>query len=342
MNQPFQTTHSCLPVTALQTLRLTHNLLLFSAQGPFLSVIDVESGETLSCQRVFASSTIHGVACDYSSAHTRARPLLIWGASSLCFARLNFDEHRLLPFRPHSGPSQKLIIRGLEIGETINVPDRILDASFACDASSADVQACLVTAHNELLLLRFGRSSLSLCLRTDLLHVSPTISRISTGEEPLLYSARVQSVRPGTFQVVAGTVFGKFLVWFISASHNHGNTHKLVEIGTGHKGAIFGVDQFDEWLASCSDDRGIRIGVDLSELLVPQPLDTNHTQPVRLNNECGEMVERWRHTSRAWGVKFITIVSSVHDLCFAVFIQGSREIDNLSSSLDAPLTVSCV
>jgi hypothetical protein len=314
MDQPFQTTHSCLPVTALQTLRLTHNLLLFSAQGPFLSVIDVESGETLSCQRVFASSTIHGVACDYSPAHTRGRTLLIWGASSICFARLNFDEHHLLPFRPYSGPGQKLIIGGLEIGETINVPDRILDASFACDASSADVQACLVTAHNELLLLRFGRSRLSLHLRSDLLHVSPTISRISTGEEPLLYSARVQSLQPRTFQVVAGTAFGKILVWFIPASRDHGDTHKLIEVDTGHKGATFGVDQFDEWLASCSDDRGIRMGVDLSELLVPQPADTNNTQPVRLDNGRREMVEKWRHTSRAWGVKFITMVSSVHDL----------------------------
>jgi WD repeat-containing protein 6 len=314
MDQPFQITHSCLPVTALQTLRLTHNLLLFSAQGPFLSVIDVESEETLSYQRVFASSTIHGVTCNYSPAHTGTRTLLIWGASSICFARLNLDEHRLLPFQPYSGPGQELIIGGLEIGETINVPDRILDASFACDASSADVQACLVTAHNELLLLRFGRSRLSLHLRTDLLHVSPTISRISTGEEPLLYSARVQSFTPGTFQVVAGTAFGKILVWFIPASHNHGDTHKLIEVGTGHKGATFGVDQFDEWLASCSDDRGIRIGVDLSELLVPQPADTNNTQPVRLDNGCWEMVERWRHTSRVWGVKFITIVSSVYDL----------------------------
>jgi hypothetical protein len=313
MDQPFQTTHSCLPVTALQTLRLTHNLLLFSAQGPFLSVIDVESEEILSCQRVFAS-TIHGVACDYSPAHTTPRPLLIWGASSICFGRLDFDEHRLLPFRPYSRPGQKLIIRGLEIGETINVPDRILDASFACDASSTDVQACLVTAHNELLLLRFGRSCLSLRLRTDLLHASPTISRISTGEEPLLYSARVQSLRPGTFQVVAGTAFGKILVWLIPASHNHGDPHKLVEVDTGHKGATFGVDQFDEWLASCSDDRGIRIGVDLSKLFVPLAPDINNTQPVRLDNGCREIVERWRHTSRVWDVKFIKIVSSIHDL----------------------------
>jgi WD repeat-containing protein 6 len=314
MDQPFQTTHSCLPVTALQTLRLTHNLLLFSAQGPFLSIIDVESGETLSCQRVFASSTIHGVACDYSPAHTTSRPLLIWSASSICFARLNFDERHVLPYRSYSRAGQKLIIRGLEIGETINVPDWILDASFACDASSADVQACLVTAHNELLLLRFGRNRLSLRPRTDLLHASPTISRISTGEEPLLYSARVRSLRPGTFQVVVGTAFGKILVWFIPASHSDGDMHKLVGVDTGHKGATFGVDQFDEWLASCSDDRGIRIGVDLPELLIPQLSDTVNTQPMRLDNGCRDMVERWRHTSRAWGVKFITIVSSLHDL----------------------------
>jgi hypothetical protein len=312
MDQPFQTTHSCLPVAALQTLRLTHNLLLLSAQGPFLSIIDFESRETLSCQRVFASSTIHGVACDYSPSQTTSRSLLIWSTSSIRFARLNFDERRVLPYRSHSRAGQEPVIRGLDIGETINVPDWILDASFACDASSTDVQACLVTAHNELLLLRFGRSRPSLRLQTDLLHASPAMSRISTGEEQLLYSARVQSLRPGTFQIVAGTAFGKILVWFVPASHNHCDTHKLVEVSTGHKGATFGVDQFDEWLASCSDDRGIRIGVDLPELLVPQLPDTINTQPMGLDNECRDMVERWRHTSRAWGVKFITMVSSIH------------------------------
>lgn len=251
----------------------------------------------------------------------------------------------MLPYRSYSSAGQKLIIRGLEIREPINVPDWILDASFACGASSTDVQASLVTAHNELLLLRFGGSRLSLHPQTDL-HTSPTISRISTGEEPLLYSARVQSLRPGTFQVVAGTAFGKILVWFIPASHNHGDTHKLVEVGTGHKGATFGVDQFDGWLASCSDDRGIRIGVDLPELLIPQLPDTN-TPPMRLDNGRRDMVEKWRHTSRAWGVKFIIIVSSIHDLYLAVFAQVPREIEDLLNSLDAPreklsLTVRCV
>jgi hypothetical protein len=314
MDQRFQTTHSCLPVTALQTLRLTHNLLLFSAQGPFLSVIDVARGETFFCQRVFASSTVHGVAYDCSPAHTTSKPLLIWGASSICFARLTLDEQHLLPYQSYSSPDQKLTIRGLEIGETINAPDWILDASFTCDASSTAVQACLVTAHNEILLLRFGQRDLSSHLRTDLLGASPTISRVSTGKESLLYSARIRSLQPGALQVVAGTVFGKILVSFISSSHNYGDTHTLVEVGTGHKGAAFGVDQFHEWLASCSDDRGIRIGVDLPELLIPQPTDTNNAQPTRSDNGCRGMIERWRHTSRVWGVKFITMVCPIHDL----------------------------
>src|SRR2546423_2966214 len=142
----FQTTHSCLPVTALQSLRLTHSLFLFSGHGPFLTIINGENRNILSCQRVFTTSHIHGITCDSSPTHAGPNLLLIWGGSSLCFAKLKYEERGPSTLQPYSRQDQNLIVKGLEIGGTTHVSDWILDASFACDASSSEVQVSLVTA----------------------------------------------------------------------------------------------------------------------------------------------------------------------------------------------------
>jgi WD40 repeat protein len=196
-------------------------------------------------------------------------------------------------------PAARLIVNGLEIGRTINAPDWILDACFTYGASSSEAQACLVTAHNALLVLHFGLSKYTLRGRTDLIRRYPDIYRFSASEDPLLYSARVRSLQSGYFRIVAGTAFGNILFWSIRLHQNVCYIMNVEEVRAGHTGAIFGVDQFEEWLASCSDDRGVRLGM----------FDVN--APMQADNGSNSLVEKWTHTSRVWGVKFIRIATDV-------------------------------
>lgn len=314
MDQPFNTTHACLPVTALHTLQLNQHLLILSGHGSFLSVADADKKTLLFCQRVFASSHVHGVTSDPSPADSNGpRHLLVWGGSSICFARLQVSYPRIWE------PDAEVTV---EIGPTIDAHDWILDASFTHSASLFGAQACLVTAHNALLVLHCGQSQYPLRSRADVLRRCPDIHRISTAEDSLLYSARIRSLRSGPFFVVAGTAFGNILVWSSRPSQTHGDIVKVVAVSTGHKGATFGVDQFSGWLASCSDDRGVRLGmldvddasdagIDVPELLNQQLSELNDTVPVKPGNGSDSLGEKWIHTSRVWAVKFIRIGAGV-------------------------------
>ncbi|MFL5627518.1 MAG: hypothetical protein ACJ788_18220, partial [Ktedonobacteraceae bacterium] len=78
--------------------------------------------------------------------------------------------------------------------------------------------------------------------------------------------------------MVAGTAFGTVLVWSNQRDRPVDDFPNVVELNSGHKGIVFGIDQYEQWLASCSDDRGIRLGmVDVNAILdgavvVPQPV----------------------------------------------------------------------
>jgi WD40 repeat protein len=190
-------------------------------------------------------------------------------------------------------------VDSFEIGPAISANDRILDASFIFSASLSEAQACLVTAHNAVLVLQFPLLAYSLRRDTNLLRRNTKIRCITASENPLIYSARVRPSPSDSFQVVAGPVFGDILVWSAQLDQNPSGIINATHVGSGHTGATFGVDQLDEWLASCSDDRTVRLGM----------LAVN--APIQLDNGSKVLGERWSHTSRVWGVKFIRLATDV-------------------------------
>ena len=309
MDQAFQTTHSCLPVTALHTLRLEQDLLILAGHGSFLSVIDAGRKVVLSRQRVFASSPIHGITSDSSPIRNdEPRPLLIWSRCLICFASLRILTSDIC------APNAKLVVEEVEIGPTIHAPDWILDASFNYGPSSSEVPACLITAHNELVVLYFGRSQSSNRFRTNVLLRTPDLRRISPVGDQLLYSARLRCVRSnGSFLITAGTISGHLLHWSSQSLSNA--VLNLSEVRTCHKGAIFGVDQLAKYFVSCSDDREVRLGwldpsttaSDIPEVFRQRPSDTSHTAPVQTDAGSAKVVEVCKHGSRVWGAKLLAI-----------------------------------
>jgi hypothetical protein len=286
----FKTTHSCLPVTALQALRLKRTSLILSGQGPFLRIIEPQSRTLLACQRVLASSSVHGLACE-SSHEQKNTPrddlkssfhrdsvsfakVLVWGGSSVSVARFQIS------YEEYGTVISKTTVDGFEVGPTAHVHDWILDGSFASGDSWSEVQACLVSAHNDFVALPLQHAQRSL-LDVDFLRRNPSIYGISTSSKPLLYSARVRPLPAGSFSVLSGTAFGNICVGKTQLAEH---SSQCVEFSTGHQGITFGVDQSDKWLATCSDDRGVRLGT---------------------FGAATSLGEEWRHTSRVWGVKFI-------------------------------------
>ena len=120
--------------------------------------------------------------------------------------------------------------------------------------------------------------------------------------------------------MVAGTAFGTVLIWSSQPDRRRGDLPNVVEVNPGHKGITFGVDQCEEWLASCSDDRGIRLGlidvnassdavVSVLGPLSEQLSGIRNTPQVWLDDLYTNLGEKWSHNSRVWDVKFIKISS---------------------------------
>jgi WD repeat-containing protein 6 len=153
----------------------------------------------------------------------------------------------------------------IDLGPKIEVVDWILDANFAVPSSAPLNIAYFVTAHNDVFALRPG----------PLHDLDLTISPVSKGPNSILYSAHVKPISATSILVAAGTVFGETIVWSSylrsgEVAHNEQNWRShIYKVFHGHTGSIFGVHLSDtlnskghyptRLLASCSDDRTIRI-----------------------------------------------------------------------------------
>ena len=262
-----ETTHSVLPVTALQALRLKQASLILSGQGPFLSIIEPQSRRLLASQRVFASASVHGIACESSHDRkntSRRDSKASFGRDSVCFAKALVWGGSLvrvarfqISYEEYETRISKIVVDDFSVGPEANAHDWILDGSFACGDSSSGVQACLVTAHNEVLALPSRHAQRSPLRSIDFLRRNASMHSSSTGGKPLLYSARIRHFPAGSFSVQSGTAFGNICM---GKTQLAGNSSQLAEFSTGHQGIVFGVDQFGKWLATCSDDRGVRLG----------------------------------------------------------------------------------
>jgi hypothetical protein len=307
-------------VTALSLLRSQthgpHGPLLLTGEGPFLKIYEYNSTRILLQQRIFKSQTVHGIAAEIGD--SQSARVLLWGGCSIREAEIVCSD---------DPPDIGLAIRlGITLQPEFSVSDWILDACFSPRGGDSHVRAALVTAHNSLHLLTHGDQQNQI-LRT-----------IGSSSRSILYSAHVLWISGSHILVAAGTVFGEIHVWSCHLtnpldSHEHANESKtlLHYVLTGHEGSIFGVqisqslslggNRPNRLLASCSDDRTIRIW-DVSavskthtksqaELHTSADTGFHATEGLTLQNLTRSknlVAIGWGHSSRVWGARFLPTV----------------------------------
>ena len=204
-------------------------------------------------------------------------------------------------------------------------PDWIL---AGCASSINDEEQCayLVTAHNALVGLHLVDGDSSNYGKT--IH----LQQLATGVKSILYSAHTIQISSSHILIAAGTVFGEIIVWscFIDKPENlscHG-VSSIHHFFTGHEGSIFGVEmsppipclngnQTGRLLASCSDDRTIRIwdisGCEHKSAQDPSAYSTDGFElrstgfgAVREIGSGSCVAKAFGHVARIWGVHFMS------------------------------------
>lgn len=163
-------------------------------------------------------------------------------------------------------------------------------------------------------------------------------TELASGDRCMLYSAHLLHLPADAggeeeerILVAAGTVFGEILIW--SAALNEAtNGSGKIELHNrllGHEGSIFGVSisplyEGKRYLASCSDDRTVRIW-DISHLptssTTPEEAKDGRMKntgfrhsPKTASTSVRESVEcislGWGHTARIWGVRFLPEITT--------------------------------
>jgi WD40 repeat protein len=288
------------PVTALEFHHSrTGALLVFAGEGSLLKIFDAGESRLLCQCEVFQGQAIHGIAVRDHVDHEFGLQLVIWGGSSLAL----LTKHKFDLIWDQNVSSI--------LDTAISVSDWILDVAIS---PFDDVGCVLVTAHNTVIRARLGNSN----------H-APLLETLDSPSRSILYSAHLTWESPSCVMVAAGTVFGEIIVWQCSPSDERVTlgSHVLFTF-TGHEGSIFGVnisppivglDDVTRLLASCSDDRTIRVW-NLN-------VDSNGNRPTATavlaretgfgENICTEstnsknsyMAMAMGHASRIWRVRFL-------------------------------------
>lgn len=312
---------------ALEFYRTSNGrLLILAAEGLFLKIYDAQTSELIGQCRVFESQAIHGIIIRGSDNDAGdSLQVIIWGGPCLTLVCRSQIERII---------SQNVV----SITETTTeASDWILSVSFC----PWDQESCvIVTAHNAMLQAAMVEEDGSIQLR-----------QLQPSSRSMLYSAKLVCENEDTVIVAAGTIFGEIIVWKCVAIEN--NTvfrNEALFVFTGHEGSIFGVDisppimgddgESTRLLASCSDDRTIRIWnlaegsqndqavMKLAADLLPRETgfgdaaDPQHDS----NGFNGCVAVTMGHASRIWGVKF-------H--CFDVSRCGTSSITIMSFGEDS-------
>lgn len=314
-------------MTALAFLKFGSKTLLLAGEGPLLRIYEQSTHRCLLSDRVFESQALHGICTESTTNRARnenhSARVLIWGGRSVC----------LLAVENNANQEDECQIYTRQIVREVQADDWIFDACFShvvADDGAVSVSttrvcnAVLVTAHNVLLALNIQAGS-----HNDA-EVCSSIQCVAAGPHSILYSAHLVWTQNGRGLVAAGTVFGEVLLWSFSTDQSSfvsdrvfpGHLHCTF---TGHEGSVFGVQISEEIadidvgfprrvLASCSDDRTIRIW-DISTLELDasennmQELSSGrsskhlNSRPQSEGNSCLATVSG--HNSRIWGVRFL-------------------------------------
>lgn len=293
--------HTLNAVTALEFFsHPAGRLLILAGEGCYLKIFEAESSKLIAQYHVFDDQTIHGITVRSDVGSEDGLQVVIWGGSSVTLLRKS-QFHDLLS----ADVSNILDL-------AIVSPDWILDVAI----SPHDYKTCvLVTAHNTVLQARLEDSS------------SGTLKTLQSPSRSILYSAHLIWESPDLILVAAGTVFGEIIIWSCPVSSL--DTCRVLVTFTGHEGSIFGVNisppivnssgNITRLLASCSDDRTIRIwdiyynakyDVQADQLLsnIDRPRETGFgangqsTDTQNTIDSCLAMV--MGHASRIWRVRF--------------------------------------
>ncbi|KAK4192782.1 putative cytosolic iron-sulfur protein assembly protein 1 [Podospora australis] len=235
------------PITALEFYHdESDRAFLLAGEDTWLKVFDVANSRLLGQLRIFNSQPIHGLHMSKSTEKsTESTPaIILWGGQVVTVLPLS----SLRALMEGSVPPQPK--------ESI-APDWIYDG-ILFSSKDENSTGALVTAHNEILPLAVSADGQSL-----------RFGFLTSPSRPILYSAHLCWLGSGTILVAGGTVFGEIIVWKYYLDASRSSQWEVLFVFTGHEGSIFGVtispeikiapDTTIRLLASCSDDRTIRI-----------------------------------------------------------------------------------
>ncbi|KAL8815951.1 MAG: hypothetical protein Q9223_004966, partial [Gallowayella weberi] len=316
--------------------------LLLAGEGPYLKTFDYQRGRLLATKRIFETQAVHGINTLHLSndqEHNHVVELFIWGGR--CARR------GLLRHSRAAAPSPVEI----EFNSASKLDDWILDGclhpkvdSTMAESLQQNHTAIVVTARN----------------MVDAIYVDEengsVHKRITAGPGSILYSSHIWWSPSGKVLVASGTVFGEVLIWSflghaLAADATSPPPAFLHFKLTGHEGSVFGIrispnlshfgyNDVSRLLASCSDDRTIRLW-DISDLeagrsITSQDIKDFNTSAWSLDNgEKGVSANRcvaqiMGHSSRIWDVRFLTSGNTAGVLSFGE--DGTAQIWQLSTN----------
>ncbi|KAK6603640.1 WD domain-containing protein [Botrytis cinerea] len=301
----FKHNHSLSPILALEFYHTsTGKLLILAAEGSFLKIYDAKTSSQIGQCRVFDSQAIHGIIIrELNNDSKDDLQVVIWGGQCLTLICKSQIEEII---------SQHVT----SITETAtSASDWVLSVAFCPWENDGCV---MVTAHNAMV-----QATLSKENRTTILR------QLQPSSRSMLYSASLVCENQDTVIVAAGTIFGEVIVWKCVAAEDNSKFHnEALFVLTGHEGSIFGVDisppimghdgKTTRLLASCSDDRTIRIwnlaedsqndadAMKLAADLLPRETGFGEkAKPQQDSNGFNRCIAvTMGHASRIWGVKF--------------------------------------
>jgi WD40 repeat protein len=297
-NEPHQLAHKQhkVPVTSLE---FYSDDLLLAGEGTHLNAYSTSQKIHLGSVQIFRSQAIHRILINQTT-----KEILVCGGSHVALIRLQNETKALVTF---------------EILARRDVGDWIFNAAFPplSENDSATIVA-LVTAHNALIKCTLERNC------GDKSEHSLSAETVVPGSNCVLYCAHISWLSASVCLIASGTAFGDIIIWStpFSAEKHEPTSVKTHYIFQAHEGSIFDVQISthleqdvlggpDRVLASCSDDRTIRLW-DISDLDRESPSMTdiqretgfgstdqsNTYAPPLLSSAAG-------HISRIWMVRFI-------------------------------------